>query len=126
MKKTYHSVPELVREMSETGSFADAFESRLAERKLVKELMVVRATQGLSQKDMALKLGCTQSRISKLESMTDAEFRIGDLAKYAQGLGLELTITLESTDRSATARARKRGEALDTTREHSRRKAVST
>lgn len=80
------------------------------------------ATQGLSQKDVALKLGCTQSRISKLESMTDADLRIGDLSKYAEVLGLELRITFESTNRSTTTRLAERDNAHD----HSRGKTVST
>ena len=125
-KKAYRSIPELIRDISGSSSFADGFESRLANRKIVKELMVLRATQGLSQKDVALKLGCTQSRISKLESMTDADLRIGDLSKYAEVLGLELRISFESMNRSPTARVNKRDSALKTRGDNSRRKSVST
>jgi predicted XRE-type DNA-binding protein len=121
-QKAYRSVPELVREISGSTSFADGFESRLVNRRIVKDLMVLRATQGLSQKDVALKLGCTQSRISKLESMTDADVRIGDLSKYAEVLGLELRITFEPTNRSPATRVTERDVAGD----HSQRKTVST
>jgi predicted XRE-type DNA-binding protein len=120
--KAYRSIPELVRDISGSSSFSDGFESRLANRKIVKDLMILRATQGLSQKDVALKLGCTQSRISKLESMSDADLRIGDLSKYAEVLGLELKITFESTNRLPAIRVSKR----DNARDHSRRKTVST
>ena len=125
-KKVYRSIPELVRDISGSSSFADGFESRLAERKIVKDLMVLRATQGLSQKDVALKFGCTQSRISKLESMTDSDLRIGDLSKYAEVLGLELRITFESTNRSPAAPVKKRDTAITTSGDSSRRKSVST
>jgi predicted XRE-type DNA-binding protein len=125
-KQAYRNVPELVRDICGSRSFADGFESRLANRKIVKDLMVLRATQGLSQKDVALKLGCTQSRISKLESMTDADLRIGDLSKYAEVLGLELRIILESTNQSPAARVNKRSSPIATSGENSRRKSVPT
>jgi transcriptional regulator with XRE-family HTH domain len=125
-KQTYNSISEVVRETSERTSFADAVEGRLSRRRIVKDLKVLRATQGLSQKDIAEKLGCTQSRISELESMIDANLRIGDISKYADVLGLELRIILESTDRSPVARAKKQGVALDATRERARRRSVST
>jgi predicted XRE-type DNA-binding protein len=124
--KAYRSIPELVRDIADSSSFADGFESRLANRKIVKDLMVLRATQGLSQKDVALRLGCTQSRISKLESMTDADLRIGDLSKYAEALGLQLRIILEPTNQLPAARVNKRDQAIATSGDNSRRKSVST
>ena len=56
------------------------FEARLHERQLVKLLDILRAFAGMSQKELAAKLGCTQSKISKLESGVDADLRFGDIA----------------------------------------------
>jgi len=125
-KQIFSSVSDLVRETAENVIFAGALERRLASRTIVKELMVLRATQGLSQKDIALKLGCTQGRISKLESLTDAHLRIGDLSNYADALGLELRITLESTERPVAARAKKRGATIRAAGERGRRKSAAT
>ena len=73
---------------------------------MIKDLMIKRATSGLSQKDIARSFGCTQSRISKLENMTDSELTLADLAKYASALGLELRITLAPKDSKPVARNR--------------------
>jgi transcriptional regulator with XRE-family HTH domain len=106
-KKTHYSVLQMVRDVSEDASFADAFENHLLERKLVKKLLVVRALRGLSQKDMARKLGCTQSRISKLEAAKDNELRLGDLVQYANALGLRLEMVFEPRDTRAVGRIRR-------------------
>jgi predicted XRE-type DNA-binding protein len=55
----------MVRETSGDPSFQELFENRLQARKIVKDLMVQRAMRDLSQKEIAEKIGCTQSRISK-------------------------------------------------------------
>ena len=107
-KTTYTSVPQMVRETSDDGSFVEAFEQRLHGRRIIKDLMIHRATHGLSQKDIAARLGCTQSRISKLESTTDPELRLGDLAKYADAVGLRVKIILESNESPAGAKAKER------------------
>jgi predicted XRE-type DNA-binding protein len=95
-KTTYTSVPQMVRRTADDESFAESFERRLQDRRIVKDLMIHRATRGLSQKEIAARVGCTQSRISKFESTTDTELRLGDLAKYADAVGLRVKIILES------------------------------
>jgi transcriptional regulator with XRE-family HTH domain len=94
----------MVHEASVDGGFAAAYERRLSERRIIKDLMIRRATSGLSQKDIARSFGCTQSRISKLENMTDSELKLGDLAKYSRALGLQLRITFAPNDSTPAAR----------------------
>jgi transcriptional regulator with XRE-family HTH domain len=86
----------MVRETSDDdgGAFADALEERLRCRGILKDLMVLRASRGLSQGDVAAKMGCTQSRISKLESSTDADLSLGDLAGYASAVGFRAKVVL--------------------------------
>jgi transcriptional regulator with XRE-family HTH domain len=94
-KKTTHpNVPQMVREMSD-AAFADAFEARLRSRRIVKDLMVLRAGRGLTQGDIASKMGCSQSRISKLESSSDFDLTLGDLVRYASAVGLRVGVVLE-------------------------------
>jgi transcriptional regulator with XRE-family HTH domain len=91
---TYQSVSQMVRETCD-GAFADEFDRRLRARTIVKELMVLRARRGLSQADVAEKMGCTQSRISKLESSEDSSLTLGDLARYASAVGFGVGVVLE-------------------------------
>jgi transcriptional regulator with XRE-family HTH domain len=85
-KCRYDDVSQMVRDNSDK-EFADSFEGLLAQRQLIKQLLVMRASKGLSQEDMATEMGCTQSRISKLESGADDNLRLGDLAAYLSVLG---------------------------------------
>lgn len=96
--KKFASVVEMARGLGETPAFADELAKHLAQRQIIQELLAQRAAKGLSQKEIAEKLGCTQSRISKLESSSDVELSIGDLMKYADALGLRVGITLFKKD----------------------------
>lgn len=60
----------------------DKVKKRIAERRLVKSLILYRVEAGLTQGDIAKAMGCTQSRISKLESKTDDDLSIGDIKRY--------------------------------------------
>lgn len=91
--KRYPNVAEMVRDTAEKG-FADALEKRLAGRQLVKRLLLMRASQDISQEQIAEKLNCSQSRISKLEMSNDAEIRLGDLMKYTNAIGMQAQILL--------------------------------
>jgi transcriptional regulator with XRE-family HTH domain len=95
-KTTFTSVAQMVRETSDDGggAFADALEERLRSRRILKDLMVLRAGRGLSQGDVAAKMGCTQSRISKLESSKDADLSLGVLAGYASAVGCRVKVVL--------------------------------
>lgn len=106
-KKTiFASVAEMVRETTDDEDFAAAFEGRMRDRGLVKDLMVLRAVRGLSQGDIASNLGCTQSRISKLEASADADIRLGDLARYASAVGFRVDVVLESREATAVERVK--------------------
>jgi len=82
----------MVRETSGDRSFADEFDKRISARRLVKVLCTLRAAAGLTQQELAVKLGCTQSKISKLESGSDAELRFGDIVAYSQACGCSLSM----------------------------------
>jgi len=87
----------MVRETAESDDgFAEELEKRIAARTIVKYLSIQRALRGLTQHDIAGKLGCTQGRISKLESSADEDLRLGELAQYASTLGLHVHIVLQS------------------------------
>lgn len=95
--RKYSSVAQLVEEVCDDKEFVDTLKDRLSRRRIVKTLAALRAARGLSQGDIAKKLCCTQSRISKLENGYDDELRVGELKDYAEGLGLELQLALLPT-----------------------------
>ncbi len=93
-RNRYSSVSEMIEAQGGEGTFAEAFAERLASRQFIKALTVLRATAGMSQQELAEKLGCTQSKVAKLESSRDAELRFGDLRAYAGAVGREVRIFL--------------------------------
>jgi transcriptional regulator with XRE-family HTH domain len=88
-KKHFSKVSDMV-EATTSPEFAEAFKKHVAERQLVQKLQLMRAHAGLSQEDVAKKLGCTQSKVSKLESSTDRDLSVADLLDYASSTGHEL------------------------------------
>jgi transcriptional regulator with XRE-family HTH domain len=91
--KRYASVTDLVRDTTD-AAFAEEFEKHLAGRRLVRALAVLRGARGLSQAELAAKLGCGQPKISKMESSVDADLNFGDVVRYVDAMDRTLLITL--------------------------------
>ena len=89
-KKQYTSVSDVLRDVAPDDAFQADFDQHVAERRLIKELLALRAVRGLSQRNVADHVGCTQSRISKLENTRDADVRFGDFQAYADAVGCDL------------------------------------
>ncbi len=90
----FNSVSKMLHETSEDADLVTEVERRISERQLVKHLIAHRVKNDMSQQDVAQSFGCTQSRISKLESSSDDDVRLGDLEAYAQAIGLQLRLVL--------------------------------
>lgn len=84
----------MIETLSENPDFIKAAKKDIAERDLVTRLFALRCVKGVSQEELARQLGCTQGRISKLESTTDRKLRLGDVAEYASALDMELRIVI--------------------------------
>lgn len=89
-KKQYASVTELLRDVVSDEEIHAEFSALVARRQLIKQLIAFRALKGMSQEDVAAKMGCTQGSVSKLEGSNDDEVRLGTLRAYAKAVGCEL------------------------------------
>jgi len=96
----------MVRETSEDKEFAEALENRIASRKIAKDFAILRAQRGLSQRELADRMGCPQGRISKLEASPDVNLRLGDLAQYAAALGIRLRLVPENQNMTPVDRVK--------------------
>lgn len=96
----FNSVSEMLRETSEDADLVADVERFISGRKLVKHLIAHRVKNDMSQQDVAQMFGCTQSRISKLESSSDDDVRLGDIKAYAQAIGLQLRLVLGPQDQT--------------------------
>ena len=60
-----------------------------------KELIAARLSKGLTQDEIAKKIGTSKSNISRLESLNNSYMpNLATLIKYAQALGMRLDIGL--------------------------------
>lgn len=64
---------------------------------LIEKLIYFRKQSGLSQKDVASRMGITQSALSKIENQT---FRVGTelMSQYAKAIGMKLDVVKEKMD----------------------------
>ena len=89
------------REMALRRS-ADA-QARMAEdrSRLVRELAEQRQAAGLSQTEIAARMGTSQSAVARLESGT-ADVRASTLERYAAAVGSQITWKLDSPGEGAS------------------------
>ena len=92
MGKQYSSVLEMLKGTGASKRTIKAVEKLIKERTLVTHLITLRCQHNMTQKELADKIGCTQSRVSKIESSMNREIVVGDLLDYAKALNLRLEI----------------------------------
>lgn len=92
MMETYKSVLELIKNLPGEDSFKELVEKEIQGKRLAKLLFYLRCKGNFSQKELAHKIGCSQSRISKIEGAPNEEITVKDLEDYAKALGLQVEL----------------------------------
>jgi transcriptional regulator with XRE-family HTH domain len=92
MGRKYKSVSEVVKNLTDDKKFHEDFKNQVFDKMLSKTLFAMRCSKGITQAEMAEKLNCTQSRVSKLEHSGLDAIKVSDLVSYAQALGLKMSI----------------------------------
>lgn len=92
MAKQYKSVSDVVENLTDDKKFHEEFDKLVTDKLLSKTLFTMRCSKGVTQKEMAEKLKCTQSRVSKLEHSGLDAIKVSDLVSYADALGLNTSI----------------------------------
>lgn len=94
-RRKFSSVDQMLRG---TGyrRVAAAVKTLSAQTQLVDQLILARVAAGLTQAQLAARLKCSQSRISKLEDSRDVDLTLGDIQDYAGVVGLKLGTRLSA------------------------------
>ena len=92
MTKHFKDVNDMVKNLSTDGKFIEEVSKELKNKKISKFLFALRCKHNLTQKELANKIGCTQSCISKTESSFDNQITIKNLLDYGDALNLQLEI----------------------------------
>ncbi|MBI2094938.1 MAG: helix-turn-helix transcriptional regulator [Candidatus Omnitrophica bacterium] len=92
MRKLYKSVKEMARDISKDASFESRLSKEIDEKRIAKFLFYLRCKNNLTQKQIAEKIGCTQSKVSKIESAYNHELSVQDLLDYGKAMNLKLEL----------------------------------
>ncbi len=92
MQKQYNKVSDLVKSISKSSKVKEKTLKEIENRSISKFLFFLRCEHNLTQKILAEKIGCTQSRVSKIESSYDADLSVKDLLDYGDAINLNLEL----------------------------------
>lgn len=90
-------VNALAAELGCEKETAELVYKRIQARRLVKMLMSERVRHNLSQKEIAAKMDCSESKISRMESSNDVDLNFGDILAYARATGINISIMLDDS-----------------------------
>ena len=82
-------------EMMEDPEYSEEYQDQEDEFQIARELIRARTRTGLSQKDVARRMGTTQSAIARMESGKPLP-SLRSLKRYAQATGTKIKISLEA------------------------------
>lgn len=85
-RRVYRDVGSLMAGLGLPGEVAARVAGLKGRTQVVDWLVSERTRAGLTQSELAARLRCSQSRISKLEDSADADLRLGDIAAYCRAL----------------------------------------
>ena len=91
MSKKYTSVASAVKDLSRDTGFTSDLEQEISDRALSKAMFAMRCGAGLSQKQLAERMKCSQSRISKLEVSPNRAVKVSDLIDFGDAFDLDLS-----------------------------------
>ena len=92
---------EWVRRLAADPEHQDAIEALMTEIDLRQDLIALREARGLTQVQLAEKLGVSQPVIAKLEGGKTKDVKLSTLVRVAAALGARVKIALEQLDEVA-------------------------
>jgi transcriptional regulator with XRE-family HTH domain len=100
--KRYKSVTELMDRIlkEDDPEFSEDLSLQMSQRQIVRGLATLRNSKNVRQDEIARKMGCAQSRVSKIENGLDDDLRMKDIQTYLKVLGYMADINLLPADMS--------------------------
>jgi DNA-binding XRE family transcriptional regulator len=89
-----HDHDAFIEKAMKRKGFAEAYNGLATEYALVRELLSARSRAGLTQEEVAERMGTTKSAVSRLEAAGKNSPSVTTLQKYAQAVGSRVEIRL--------------------------------
>jgi DNA-binding XRE family transcriptional regulator len=93
-KPLRHDHKNFVERAAKKKGFVEAYEPLQLEYELADQMLKARARAGLTQDDVAGRMGTTKSAVSRLEAAGRNSPSLATLKRYAEAVGCELQIRL--------------------------------
>jgi len=90
--RRYKSVAALMEAQNTPAEIREEVQKLAASTRVVDELCQMRTRACLTQAQIAERIGCTQSRISKLEGSVDRDLSLGEIFDYVKATGSQISI----------------------------------
>lgn len=103
-QKHLTQIAQLAADLSGDASMAESVVKHDRATRFVSALADRRVSSGLTQKDIASRMGVSVSTISRLEDSCDADVRLGDLISYANAVGINVSLLMEDSSLPVAAR----------------------
>ena len=96
-KRPLKRAGDLTKEFLRDPDYA-ALYREVANEEIGAALRAVREAKGLSQREVAERMGVTRPRVSQIESVEGTALALEVLSRYAHAVGCRLDITLKDTE----------------------------
>jgi transcriptional regulator with XRE-family HTH domain len=94
----FNSAAEAFSALVEDENIKGQVQKELHRSKLVNALVQMRLHKKISQRQLADRMNCTPSKISRLEACDDDSIKIADVRDYVLGLNIGMAILFEDKD----------------------------
>ena len=98
MTKIPQTTAEIAAELADDENIKQEVEELIEKSKLIKMMIQLRLAAGLSQKDVAEKMGCNQSTISRIEAGTQCDLKLGEFSRYLGAVGCTFSVLVDSPE----------------------------
>lgn len=92
MGKPYQKWADVKAELLQDSDFANEWDASKPFRQVASEVSRIRCEKGLTQKQLAERIGTSVSAISRIESLNYGKMSLSTLIKIANALEVELEI----------------------------------
>ena len=91
-RRRYKSIADLIKGEGVSHEVGKQVTALANETGIVRQLVQLRVRAGLTQAELAERIGCTQSRVSKMESSPDSDLTLGNLCDYMKATESSINI----------------------------------
>jgi DNA-binding Xre family transcriptional regulator len=94
-RKTFSSLEEYARGGRLSGRTLAQIRQLARDTEVIDRMVLERVRAGLTQTELARRLGTSQSYVSKLEDSADADLTLGEIDRYCAALGISAGLSLK-------------------------------